>query len=191
MIYNKIKKGVLILKAILSLVFIFCFATTQAQTLKVGPRIQKTQNMYWENGISAQYTFENFKPNQFFVGFDYVSSRLGSAFNSNAIKQDNYLFSGSWHFNKNKPYHFVTRLNAGYFYADLEEEMFNQIPHTAFLFSPEVGFSYDFRKLPISLNVGTGYYIIAEKEGHSPGTFQPLYFHLDIYYTFFKSNNNE
>jgi hypothetical protein len=25
----------------------------------------KTQNMYWENGISAQYSFENFKPNQF------------------------------------------------------------------------------------------------------------------------------
>jgi hypothetical protein len=31
--------------------------------------------------------------------------------------------------------------------------------------------------------VGTGYYIIAEKDGYS-GTLQPLYFHFDIYYTF-------
>lgn len=187
MINYKHKNRSYLLKALPSIIFIFCCAITQAQTFKVGPRIQKTQNMYWENGISAQYTFENFKPNQFFVGFDFVSSRLGSAFSSNAIKQDSYLLSGSWHFNKNKPYHFVTRLNAGYFYSDLEDEMFNEIPNTAFLFSPEVGFSYDFRKLPISLNLGTGYYIITEKEGYSPGTLQPLYFHLDIYYTFTKS----
>jgi hypothetical protein len=191
MIYNKIKNKTLILKIMPSLIFIFFTSITQAQTLKVGPRIQKTQNMYWENGISAQYSFENFKPNQFFVGFDFVSSRLGTAFSSNAIKQDSYLLSGSWHFNKNKPYHFVTRLNAGYFYSDLEEDMFKEIPNTAFLLSPEIGFSYDFKKLPISLNVGTGYYIITEKDGYSPGTLQPLYFHLDIYYTLTKQKNNE
>jgi hypothetical protein len=104
--------------------------------------------MYWENGISAQYSFENFKPNQFFIGFDFVSSRLGSAFSSNAIKQDSYLLSGSWHFNKNKSYHFVTRLNAGYFYSDLEEDMFKEIPNTAFLFRRRL--VYDFRKLPIT-----------------------------------------
>jgi hypothetical protein len=184
--HQKIKNRTIILKSIPCLIFIFCCAVTQAQTLKVGSRIQKTQNMYWENGLSAQYSFENFKPNQFFVGFDFVSSRLGSAFNSNAIKQDNYLLSASWHFNKNKLYHLVTRLNVGYFYSDLEEDIFKEIPNTAFLFSPEIGFSYDFRKLPISLNVGTGYYIITEKEGYSPGTLQPLYFHFDIYYTFTK-----
>jgi hypothetical protein len=184
--HQKIKNRTIILKSISCLIFIFCCVVTQAQTLKVGSRIQKTQNMYWENGLSAQYSFENFKPNQFFVGFDFVSSRLGSAFNSNAIKQDNYLLSASWHFNKNKLYHLVTRLNVGYFYSDLEEDIFKEIPNTAFLFSPEIGFSYDFRKLPISLNVGTGYYIITEKEGYSPGTLQPLYFHFDIYYTFTK-----
>jgi hypothetical protein len=76
-------------------------------------------------------------------------------------KQDSYLLSGSWHFNKNKSYHFVTRLNAGYFYSDLEEDMFKEIPAL-----PEVGFA-DFRKLPISLNVGTGYYIINERRAFS------------------------
>jgi hypothetical protein len=62
--YNQIKKDTYF-KINTIAYFLFCFAVTQAQTLKVGPRIQKTQNMYWENGISAQYSFENFKPNQF------------------------------------------------------------------------------------------------------------------------------
>jgi len=160
-----------------------------SQTLEVGLRIQKTQEMYWENGVSAQYSFAKFKPNQFFVGFDYFTSRLGTAYNSNAIKQDSYLFSGSWLFNKNKPYHFVTRLNMGYFYSDLEEDIFKEIPHTSFLFSPEVGFKYNLKKIPLALNLGVGYYIITAKEGYSPGTLQPLYFHFDMYYSIFKSKN--
>jgi hypothetical protein len=60
--------------------------------------------------------------------------------------------------------------------------MFKEIPNTAFLFHQKLVF-IRFKKLPISLNVGTGY-IIAEKDGYSPGTLQPLYFHFDIYYTF-------
>lgn len=177
------------MKKILILSFILCSIFTQAQTLKVGVRLQKTQEMYWENGISSQYTFSKFKPNQFYVGFDYVTSRLGSAYNSNAIKQDTYLLSGSWLFNKSKPYHFVTRLNMGYFYSNLEENIFKDIPNTSFLFSPEVGLTYDFKNAPISLNFGTGFYIITAKEGYSPGTLQPLYFHLDVYYTLFKKRN--
>ena len=171
---------------ILSL-FVLCNIIANAQTLEVGLRIQKTQEMYWENGVSAQYSFAKFKPNQFFVGLDYVTSRLGTAYQSNAIKQDSYLVSGSWLFNKNKPYHFVTRLNMGYFYSDLEEEMFAAIPNTSFLFSPELGFKYTLKKAPISLNLGIGYYILTAKEGYSPGTLQPLYYHLDLYYSIFKN----
>jgi hypothetical protein len=177
------------LKKILIVSLLFSTIFFQAQTLKLGGRFQKTQDMYWENGISAQYSFAKFKPDQFFIGFDYVTSRWGSAYNSNAIKQDNYIFSGSWHFNKSKPYHFVTRLNVGYFYSDLEEDIFDEIPNTAFLFSPEIGFTFNIPQVPVSLNFGTGYYIITEKEGYSPGTLQPLYFHLDIYYTLSKKHN--
>lgn len=161
------------------------------QQLKIGARIQKTHTLYWENGISAQYSFVNFRPNQFVVGFDYVTSRLGTAYQSNAIKQDNYLFSASWVFIRNKPFHLTTRVNSGYFYSDLEEEIFKEIPHTAFLFSPEIGLQYNFQDLPFSLNLGSGYYIITAKEGHSPGTLQPLYYHFDLYYTLLKSKYHE
>jgi len=160
----------------------------RSQNLEIGLRIQKTQEMYWENGVSAQYSFAKFKPNQFFVGLDYVTSRLGTAYNSNAIKQDNYLVSGSWLFNKNKAYHFVSRLNMGYFYSDLEEALFKEIPNTSFLLSPEIGIKYNLKKAPISLNLGVGYYIITAEDGYSPGTLQPLYYHFDVRYSIFKTN---
>lgn len=187
MAYKGLHIQFLKITGILGLSF-YCFSI-QAQDIKIGIRIQKTQEMYWENGVSLQYSFPNFNPNQFVIGFDYVSSRFGTAYKSNAIKQDNYLLSGSWLFNKKKPYHVMARLNVGYFYSDLEEDFFKSIPHKAFLLSPEIGFQYTFKQLPLSIQIGSGYYIITKEDGYSPGTLQPLYYHLDLYYTLFKSKS--
>ena len=157
-----------------------------AQELEVGLRFQKTQNMYWENGISAQYTFKNFKPRQFYVGFDYYSSRLGTAMGSNAIKQDNILFSAGWQFWKDQNFHIMTKLNLGYLVADYEYEIFDILPNTAFLLSPQVDLSYELPWLPAKAQLGIGYFINVQEESKSPGTFQPLYYHLSVYYQFFK-----
>ncbi|MCB0561325.1 MAG: hypothetical protein H6573_25700 [Lewinellaceae bacterium] len=81
------------------------------QKLNIGVKFQKTHSLYWENGITAQYSFANFKAGQFYLGFDYVTSRLGSAAGSNALKQDSYLLSAAWYFSKEKPFHVTTRLN--------------------------------------------------------------------------------
>lgn len=172
-----------------------CTIYAQTQSLEVGLRFQKTQNMYWENGVSAQYSFSNFKPQQFYVGVDYVTSVLGTAAGSNALKQHNFIFSGSWLFRAEKAFRYGFRLNAGYFYANYEEDFFDDLPNKAFLFSPEVNLNYTFSELPIKIQLGSGYYIDFAKEGYSPGTFQPLYYHLDVYYTLFnhskKSTTNE
>ena len=40
---------------------LLCVTFVKSQNLDVGMRIQKTQSLYWENGITAQYTIENFK----------------------------------------------------------------------------------------------------------------------------------
>jgi len=179
------------MKKILLLFILLPFGVLNAQKLNVGIRIQKTQNMYWENGFSVQYAFKNFKPERFHLGFDFVTSQLGSAFKSNAIKQSHFLISGSWNFIQDKPFHLITRLNIGYFYSNLEYDFFDDIPNTAFLLSPEVAFSYAFQKQPVKLQLGSGYYIDFAKAGYSPGTLQPLYYHLDVYYTLFKSKNHE
>ncbi len=162
-----------------------------SQTFNAGIRIQKTQEMYWENGVSAQYSFKNLKPNQLFFGFDYVTTRLGSAIGSNAMKQDNFIFSGSWAFRKDKAFHPVARLNMGYFYADYEEEIFSSLPNTAFLCAPEFVLNYEIPNLPLSVNLGTGYYVGFTSEANSPGTLQPLYYHLDVHYTIFKNKDHE
>ena len=178
------------MKKLLLFTFVLYGFLLQSQTLNAGLRIQKTNEMYWENGISVQYSFKDFKPQRFYLGFDFVTSRLGTAYNSNAIKQNSYIASASWHgkeWGVLPGMRFVTRLNIGYLVADMEEEFFNEIPNTAFLFSPEIGFAYNFKKLPIGLYLGSGYYINFAPEGESPGTFQPLYYHLDIYYRIFKN----
>jgi hypothetical protein len=78
---------------------------------------------------------------------------------------------------KNKSYHFVTRLNAGYFYSDLEEDMF-KAEHCVSFFT-EIGFSYDF-KIAHSLNVGTGYTSLLKRtaillEPYSHSTFTLIF----------------
>lgn len=161
--------------------------TLQAQHLNVGVKAQKTQLMYWENGISARYSFASFKPDQFQVGLDYITSRLGTAFQSNALKQDSYIASATWYFIKEKAFHFFTKFNMGYFHVNLEEDFFDELPNTAFLLSPEVGFSYDFKNLPIAINLGSGYNIGLVEESKSPGTLQPLFYNLTVYYKLFQN----
>ena len=160
--------------------------TLNAQKLNIGIKLQKTHFMYWENGISVQYSFSNFKPGQFYLGVDYVTSRLGTAFNSNALKQDSYIATVAWHFRKGKPFHVTTKINAGFFNVNLGEEIFKELPHSAFLLSPEIGLSYDFKQLPIIVNLGTGYNIGFKNEAESPGTLQPFFYNFTIYYELFK-----
>lgn len=155
-----------------------------AQKLDVGIRIQKTHGMYWENGITAQYQFKEFKPNNFLVGFSYISSRFGTAMGSNALNQDSYIANATWLFGKKvKPFKFYGRLNLGYLTVEKVADIFADIPRSAFLFSPEFGLGYRFEKIPLNLNLGAGYYLFTGEDGQTPGTFMPLYYHLDIYYT--------
>lgn len=173
---------------LLLLCVLFFGVGLKAQNLDVGIRIQKTHGMYWENCITAQYTIEKFKPNNFYIGLSYVSSRLGTAMSSNALKQDNYIFNTGWNFGKEvKPLRFHARLNFGYFHAEQVSDIFKEVPNTAFLFSPEIGFKYTFKQVPISLNLGSGYYLFTGEGGDSPGTLQPLYYHLDVTYQIFKN----
>lgn len=156
------------------------------QSLNVGIKIQKSHLMYWENGISAQYSFKNFKPNQFYIGFDYLTSVLGSALGSNALSQHRYLASAAWHFRKEKAFQIVTKLNAGFFHVKLESEIFRDLPKNAFLLSPEIALRYQFKQFPIETQLGGSWNLNFANEGYSPGTLTPLAYHLTIYYQLFK-----
>jgi hypothetical protein len=152
---------------------------------KAGFRFQKTQKLYWENGLTVDFTAKKLWDKRIHFGLSYVSSRLGSAINSNAIKQDNFLFSTSLHFMHKKQFQPLVRVNLGYFYADYEEQIFDVLQNTAFLFSLEGAVTYEF-KFPFVLSLGTGINLNTGNGMDGAGTLFPIYYQLSITYTFLK-----
>jgi hypothetical protein len=182
-------------KFILSIPGIFLFLCLNAQhsgtnngwpgELKGGIRIQKTQKLYWENGFSFDFASPKIADNRIHFGASYITTRLGSAMGSNAIKQDNYLISAGYHFYHEKQFQPFTRLNAGYFHADYEEDIFNVLPNSAFLFSVDAGFSYEFG-IPLTVSLSAGYNFNSGSGTSGPGTLYPFYYQMSIFYTIFK-----
>jgi hypothetical protein len=182
-------------KLIFSILFITSVICSQAQShsknnawlpeLKGGIRIQKTQKLYWENGVSFDFTSPKIWDRRIHLGASYVTSRLGSAMGSNAIKQDNFLISTGYHFRHKKDLQPFARLNMGYFHADYEDAIFDVLPNKAFLLSLDAGLSYEF-KAPITLNLSAGYNLNSGTGTAGPGTLFPVFYQMSVYYTILK-----
>ncbi|MEI6047327.1 MAG: hypothetical protein WCS03_00385 [Bacteroidota bacterium] len=182
-------------KFVLSVLFISSVLCSQAQSsgtndgwlgeLKGGIRIQKAQKLYWENGFSFDYTSPKIADSRIHFGVSYVTTRLGSAIGSNAIKQDNYFISGGYYFRHQKQFQPFTRLNTGYFHADYEEDIFDVLPNTSLLFSVDAGFSYEF-KIPVTASLSAGYNLKSGSGISGPGTLYPFYYQMSIFYTILK-----
>jgi len=195
-LYPKLKNK-MTKKLVLSILFIVSVLCSQAKTpgskegwfgeLKGGVRIQKTQKLYWENGFAFDFTSPRIADQSIHFGVSYVTSRLGSATSSNAIKQDNFLVSSGYHFRNKKDLQPFTRLNIGYFHADYEEAVFDVLPNSSFLFSLDAGLSYEF-KIPLTMNLSAGYNLISGNGSSGPGTLFPIFYQMSIYYTFFKKH---
>jgi hypothetical protein len=182
-------------KVVLSILCIFSVLCSKAQSfstndgwlgeIKGGIRIQKTQKLYWENGFSFDFTSPKIAGSRIHLGVTYTTTRIGSALRSNAIKQDNYLISGGYYFRGKKHFQPFARINTGYFHADYEEDIFDVLPKTSFLFSVDAGFSYEF-KIPVTASFSAGYNLISGNGISGPGTLYPIYYQMSIFYTIFK-----
>jgi len=153
--------------------------------LKGGIRFQKTQKLYWENGFAVDFASPKIADERIHIGLSYISSRLGSAMGTNAIKQDNYLLNLGYYFRHQKKLQPFARLNMGYFYADYEYAIFDVLPNTAFLFSVNAGLYYEF-KFPVTIDLSTGYNLNTGNGSSGPGTLYPVYYQMSIYYTLLK-----
>jgi len=149
--------------------------------LGVGIRIQKTQSLYWENGIGADFTSDFLLHKKIHIKMSYASSRIGSAFNSNAIKQDNYLIGADWRFRSEKDFQISAGMNTGFFHADMEEAQFNVLPHNSLLLSLEAGFFYKF-KFPVATSLSVGYNLITGDGVNNPGTLFPVFYQWSLLY---------
>jgi hypothetical protein len=155
----------------------------QAHEFAVGLRMQKSIHLYWENGVAIDYANANWLDKQLHLGFSYCTSRLGTAWHSNAIKQDNYLVYGGYHMRKEKVWQPLVKLNLGYFYADMEYDMFKVLPHQSPLVSFEAGVALQF-DLPLRLVTSLGYNFITGDGTSGPGTLYPLFYQFTLQYVF-------
>ncbi|MBA3899548.1 MAG: hypothetical protein H0X62_04935 [Bacteroidetes bacterium] len=168
---------------ILFLIIIGCFYSmnckAQESRLFIGPRLQKTLDLYHENGLSLQYANNKLISGRFLIGFNYISSRFGSAIGSNAIKQDNFFLSGSYHFLHEKKLQPFTSLNAGYFRADFESEIFSSLPNSSPLISLEGGLAV-YPVIPLKISASVGYNVISGNGMKGPGTLFPFFYQLSL-----------
>jgi hypothetical protein len=184
-------------KLVFTLFFLASFLCIEAQTseskkewvkdLKIGLRMQKAQKLYWENGLAIDFTSPKIANNRIHLGFSYVTTRLGSAMGTNAIKQDNFLFNLGYYFRHQKKLQPFIRANTGYFYADYESDIFDNLSNTAVLLSIDTGVSYKFNT-PITINLSAGYNLNTGTGVSGPGTLYPVFYQLSVFYTVFKKS---
>ena len=175
------KKKVLLIFAA-SLILISAHAQkTESYDLGVGLKFQKTEQLYWENGVAADYTSDFLLNKKIHLKASYVTSRSGSAMIGNAVKQDNFVLGADWRFRSQKDLQIFAGLNTGFFHSDMETPMFSVLPHNSLLFSVEAGLFYKF-KFPAAASLSAGYNLISGDGVTGPGTLFPVYYQLSVFY---------
>lgn len=156
---------------------------TKNYELNGGVVIQKTLKLYWENGIGADYTSDFLLNKKIHLKAAYVTSVLGSAMGTNAIKQGSFTLGANWHFFHTRPLQIFAGLNTGYFAADYEEEVFDVLPHKSLMLQLEGGLTYKFNA-SITASLSAGYNLITGDGVNGPGTLFPLFYQLKVFYRF-------
>lgn len=148
----------------------------------LGIRFQQSIGMYNENGIAIAYAPKNLLNNHLSFGIDYYSSRFGSAINSNAIIQDNIQLHSTYNFSASS-FSPIIKLNAGYFFADYESPLFDEIDNSMPLLSLEAGAIYAF-DFPLTVQAGLGYNLITSDGSSGIGTVYPLFVQCSFLWRF-------
>lgn len=172
-------------KQIRLLILIILFANqfnSNAQHLKTGYKLQKSVGMYTESGICAEYC--PFDSIQLYIGACFMSTRLGSAFMSNALKQDNYIGTASYYFLKNSKLKPFVGSTCGITHIDYGNEIFDMLPNNTFTLTVLSGIEYSIiPKLLISGNIG--YNVFTGDGIKKIGTIMPIIAQFSLYYFIF------
>lgn len=157
-------------------------AHAKQEQFSLGFRFQQAWNMYNENGFTFEYTPNNLLNNQLSFGATYLSTRMGSAFNSNAIIQDNIVLHSTYLFSSSS-FSPLIRLNAGYCFADYESSLFDEIESSMPLVSIETGARYAF-DFPLKVQAGIGLNLITSDGSSGIGTVYPLFVQCSFLWNF-------
>lgn len=171
----------------LSLVPLYGQDNPSGRVLDVGVRLQKSIGLYVENGITLQYTGEKLARQRLYFGLSYVTSRLGTALGTNAIRQENLLASASFLIWPRYLFRPLIRGNLGYFTADLGEAIFDELPNRSLLASAEAGLCLC-PHFPLKLYTSIGYNLITGDGMKGPGTLYPVYIQTSITWNILKNS---
>ncbi|GAB3499808.1 hypothetical protein GCM10027341_23870 [Spirosoma knui] len=157
--------------------------------LDVGIRLQKSIGLYTENGLTAQYTRPNWSNSRLYVGASYVTSRLGTALGSNAIKQDNITLFAAYYFRPQWLIQPLVKANIGYFRADYGLPLFDDLPRSSPLASPEIGLCFCPR-MPLKVSGSIGYNLLTGNGVSGPGTLYPVFVQTSITWNLLNASTN-
>ncbi|NVJ85632.1 MAG: hypothetical protein HWE15_04960 [Algoriphagus sp.] len=156
-------------------------STSQQTHIELGFRSQKSFGLYFENGIVTQFSFEKFVPQRFYLGAGYITSRIGSALGTNAIKQDNFQIWLSYYLMKGKKFRPFISVGSGFFSADYESDVFRQLDHQSALISTNAGLEWA-SPFQLKINLALGYNFISGNGEKGPGTLYPTFAQLNLFY---------
>ena len=151
------------------------------QDIKLGLVFQKTQSLYLENGIGADYSSDFLLNKRIHLKASYLSSRFGSALGTNAIKQDNIIVGADLRFRQNKDLQILAGINSGVLLVDYENSIFDVLPKSTMLLSIETGLVYNF-KFPLSISLTAGYNLKSGNGIDIPGTLFPVFYKFGVFY---------
>ena len=169
---------------LLLMVALFTISTSshaQVHSFDAGLRFQKSIGLYLENGLTAHYNLTT----RWILGATYVTSRLGTAMGSNAIKQDNIFVSGAYKFRPAHALQPFVRASLGYFTADYEAPVFKTLPHSSAIIALDGGLMYAF-KSSLKINGSLGYNIISGDGESGAGTLYPVFYQASVTYNISK-----
>ena len=160
------------------------FAGTGGLKIDAGIRVQKTVYFYYENGFTIHISKKEVFDKKLFLNFSYVSSRIGTAISSNALKQDNYLFSAGWNFRPEKTIQPMARITTGFFHCNYGSDIFSDLPDKSIILCLEPSVRF---RLPMSIygEAGFGYHFIKGNGSTVPGSLFPLFFQFSLTYLIF------
>lgn len=169
------KRIILVLTAV-----VFLSQLAQAQRdLKAGLLIRKTEALYWENGAGLEYSSDRLLNKQLLISAGYVTSMLGNALVSNALKQNNLILGAHWLFRPEKKLQFTTGFNTGLFLVDYEDNVFANLPESSIILAFEAGIRYQLK--PVSVHLSAGYNIRNGNGVDIPGSLFPVYYQLGLF----------
>jgi hypothetical protein len=160
---------------------LFAFSQDSTYSLEAGIRCKKFTGFYWENGVTAEFKSEKIANKKITFGLNVVSSRLGSAINSNALATLETELSAIYYFRFSKDFQPLVRLNAGMAHVNYGSPIFDDLQKNAPLLSLEVGLSY---KLPANLRVAIsgGYNLFTGNGSKGLGTVYPIFGLFSVFY---------